>query len=127
MFFPERLKELRNKKGLSQRELAKLLNLSFGAIGMYEIGKREPDYETISKIATFFDVSIDYLIGKSDSSLQWRREYPSGHNAIQKEFEEYVTKQLEGKTPEQQKAEIELAKTALEMAERMLRGQKREE
>lgn len=62
----DRLKELRNKKGMSQRELANFLQLSPSAIAMYETGQREPDSETLKKIADFFNVSIDYLLGRTD-------------------------------------------------------------
>lgn len=60
-----RIKILRNEKGLSQRELAKMLNLSSSTIAMYETGKRKPDSETLEKIAQFFNVSTDYLLGLS--------------------------------------------------------------
>ncbi len=62
----ERLKLLRNEKDLSQRELANILNISNGTIAMYETNKRQPDNDTLSKIADFFNVSIDYLLGKTD-------------------------------------------------------------
>ncbi|HOJ48543.1 MAG TPA: helix-turn-helix transcriptional regulator [Bacillota bacterium] len=64
--FPKRLKELRGDKGLSQRELAKLLNISSSTIAMYETGQRDPDTETLQRLAEFFDCSIDYLLGKSN-------------------------------------------------------------
>lgn len=62
----ERIARLRKMKGLSQDELADLLGVSRGAISMYEINKREPDYETLEKLATFFGVSTDYLLGRTD-------------------------------------------------------------
>ena len=62
--FSKRLKKLRLEKGLLQRELAELLNLTRPAITYYELGKRFPDQEILKKIADFFDVSIDYLVGR---------------------------------------------------------------
>ncbi len=62
----ERLKLLRKEKDLSQRELANLLNISNGTVAMYETNKRQPDNETLSKIADFFNVSIDYLLCRTD-------------------------------------------------------------
>lgn len=62
-----RLKELRNEKGLNQRELAAALNLSPSTIGMYETGQRVPDAETLNRIADFFNTSVDYLIGRTDN------------------------------------------------------------
>ena len=67
MLFSERLRELRQKKGLSQSQLADALNISKSAISMYELGKREPDLETLEGIADFFNVDINYLIGKDGS------------------------------------------------------------
>ena len=62
------ISQLRNDKGLNQRELAIHLGVSNGAIGMWETGKRQPDLETIKKIASFFNVSVDYLLfGKQES------------------------------------------------------------
>lgn len=61
-----RIKKLREEKGLKQEELAKILLVSPSAIGMYEINKREPNNEITIKMANFFNVSTDYLLGKSD-------------------------------------------------------------
>lgn len=59
------LKNLREERGFSQRELAENLSISNSAIGMYESGKREPNYETLEKIADFFNVDMNYLLGKT--------------------------------------------------------------
>lgn len=61
-----RIKILREELGLKQEELAKQLSVSPSTIGMYEINKREPNNELIIKLANFFNVSIDYLLGKTD-------------------------------------------------------------
>lgn len=68
MDFKERLKDLRIRKGLSQRELGKRLGITNSAISMYERGEREPDYETLEAIADLFNVDIAYLLGKEDIS-----------------------------------------------------------
>ncbi|MCT4563048.1 MAG: helix-turn-helix domain-containing protein [Maledivibacter sp.] len=60
------LKQLRNERKLTQRQLAKLLNLSPSTIAMYETGQRKPDFQILQKIADFFDVSTDYLLGRTD-------------------------------------------------------------
>ncbi|MBM7623658.1 helix-turn-helix domain-containing protein [Sporohalobacter salinus] len=62
----ERIKKLRKEKNISQRKLAKILGLSPSTIAMYETEKRKPDSETLQKIADFFDVSVDYLLGRTD-------------------------------------------------------------
>ncbi|NFL87378.1 helix-turn-helix transcriptional regulator [Clostridium botulinum] len=64
--FKERLVTLRKEKDLTQYDLATQLGFSRGQIGNYEQGSREPDQETLLKIAKFFNVSSDYLLGISD-------------------------------------------------------------
>lgn len=61
-----RLKELREKRRVSQVKLAIDLNLNQNAISRYENGAREADYKTLIAIADYFDVSIDYLLGRTD-------------------------------------------------------------
>ncbi len=61
------ISKLRKEKGLNQRDFAKFLGVSNGAIGMWETGKRQPDLDTIEKIASFFNVTVDYLLGRQDS------------------------------------------------------------
>ncbi|MBH7795668.1 helix-turn-helix domain-containing protein [Clostridioides difficile] len=63
--FPIRLKELRKKKELTQAELSKLLNCSLSKIAMLETSKREPVKEDLLRISEFFNVSVDYLLGKT--------------------------------------------------------------
>ena len=58
------LLSLRKSHNLTQKEIAEHLGISRQAYANYETGTREPDINTILKIATFFDVSVDYLIGK---------------------------------------------------------------
>ena len=66
MVFPERLKQLRKEKGLSQIMLAKELGVSGGTVAMWETGKRKPQFEMFDKLCTFFDRSMDYILGASD-------------------------------------------------------------
>lgn len=65
--FKERFADLRAKSGLSQSKLGKALALSPATIGYYENGSRLPDIETAARIAQYFDVSADYLLGLSDA------------------------------------------------------------
>ena len=62
-----RLRELRKKYGVSQLKLAMDLNMNQNSISRYENGEREADYETLIKIADYFDVSLDYLLGRNDN------------------------------------------------------------
>lgn len=65
--FKTRLRDLRLSRGLQQKELAAALNLDYKRYNHYETGRSEPDNHVLSVIADFFDVSIDYLLGRSDS------------------------------------------------------------
>lgn len=64
--FGERVKELREFKGISQEELAKLLQVSNGIISYWETGKADPKGSSIIKLAKFFDVTAGYLLGLED-------------------------------------------------------------
>ena len=61
-----RLKELRKAKRISQLKLALDLNMNQNTISRYETVEREADYETLIKIADYFDVSLDFLLGRTD-------------------------------------------------------------
>ena len=61
----ERLKYLREKKGLTQKDVAIKLGLEPAAISKYELDMREPNIEALKKLATIFNVSIDYLLGRT--------------------------------------------------------------
>ncbi|MBO4990406.1 MAG: helix-turn-helix transcriptional regulator [Clostridia bacterium] len=61
-----RLKLLREQRNISQVRLAMDLNLSQNSISRYETGQREADYKTLIAIADYFDVSIDYLLERTD-------------------------------------------------------------
>ena len=63
-----KLKSLREKKGLLQKELGDKLNISASTIGMYEQDRRDPDFETLKKIANFFNVSTDYLLDNTNNN-----------------------------------------------------------
>lgn len=65
--FKDMLKFLRNRENLSQSELAVKLGLSKSTISMYEVGKREPDFETLELIADFFNVDMNFLLGREMS------------------------------------------------------------
>lgn len=69
--FHERLKTLRiNNDKSSQKELAKMLNVSDRAFRNYENGTSEPTYDNLIKLANYFDVSLDYLVGRSSDSTR---------------------------------------------------------
>lgn len=62
-----RLKELREHRQMSQVFLGMELNMSQNTVSQYETGTREASYDTLIAIADYFDVSIDYLLGRTDN------------------------------------------------------------
>lgn len=69
MEFGNRLKELRQQHGMTQADLADLLNLGPTAISNYEANRNEPAFDKLVQLASYFEVSCDYLLGKSDKYL----------------------------------------------------------
>lgn len=63
--FSKVFRSLRKQSGMTQSVLSGELGISRSAVGMYESGAREPDFETLERIADFFNVNMDYLIGRS--------------------------------------------------------------
>ena len=70
MNFRTRLKQLRNEKKINQRELANFLKVAPSTISMYESGQREPNFEVLESLADFFNVDLNYLLGKSDKTTK---------------------------------------------------------
>ena len=66
--FADRLKELRKEKNMTQVQLAEALGVSKGTIAMWEIGKREPNFETLNRLSDIFDKRIDYILGYSNDA-----------------------------------------------------------
>lgn len=67
MTFSERLVLLRNSRNLTQKQVYEAVNMSAIGYQRYEYGKREPAYQNLIALANYFDVSIDYLVGRSDN------------------------------------------------------------
>lgn len=63
-----KLKILRKERGLTLQEMADILNVSRGSYNYYELGKTEPNINILFQLSDFFGVSIDYLLGHSESS-----------------------------------------------------------
>lgn len=70
MSFGKRIKELRENKGHTQREVANLLSMSNSTLAMYETDKRQPDLAATARLADFFGVTTDYLIGRNISAAK---------------------------------------------------------
>jgi len=66
MKLAERLKELRKERSLRQEQVAVAVDISMSAYCNYEQGKREPTASVLERMADYYDVSVDYLLGRSD-------------------------------------------------------------
>lgn len=69
--FAERFKELRSSNNLTQSDIGKKLDLKIRIIQYYEKNERYPDFKGLISIADFFDVSLDYLVGRSDDPTRY--------------------------------------------------------
>ncbi|MGN1298139.1 MAG: helix-turn-helix domain-containing protein [Clostridia bacterium] len=87
-----RLKFLREERGLYQSDIAKILGISTSAVGFYENEKRDMSPEVIIKLADYFDVTTDYLLGKTN-----KRNYDKD----EQEFRFAYHKEMEGLTDEE--------------------------
>lgn len=93
-----RLRELRIEKGLLQSDIAKIINKSERTVGFYETGERDMGTETLSKLSDFFNVSIDYILGKTDN------------RNIEEDFKFAYHKETEGLSEEEIKEALEFYK-----------------
>lgn len=93
-----RLKQLRLERGLLQSDIAKVIKKSERIVGFYETGERDMNTETLSILADFFNVSIDYLLGKTDI------------RNLENEFKFAYHKEIEGLTEEEIKEALEFYK-----------------
>lgn len=66
--FPNIFRKIREQSGLTQQQLADKLGISRSAVGMYEKGEREPNFETLELIADTFNVDMNYLLGKKSTT-----------------------------------------------------------
>lgn len=77
----DRIKELRLANHMTQDELAKKLYITRSAVGMYEQGVRRPDFEHMDAMADLFNVSLDYLMGKTNTNIGYPRHFAEAFNA----------------------------------------------
>lgn len=87
-----RLRELRTERGLLQSDIAKIINKGERTVGFYETGERDMGTETLATLSNFFNVSIDYLLGKTNI-----RNYDKD----EQEFKFAYHKEMEGLTDEE--------------------------
>ena len=116
--FNDMLKYLRVREKMSQAELADKLGVSKSTVGMYELGKREPDFETLEAIADLFNVDMNFLLGKVGSELS-----PKDERDIAKDLNRILTEIKKGNNGplyyngiEMDDASINLLQNAIEYA-----------
>ncbi len=69
-YLPERLREMRKKRHISQKDVAKLLNVSPSLISSYELGERTPSVDMLLSLSYLYKCSTDYLLGRTSSNVQ---------------------------------------------------------
>lgn len=99
----ERLKELREAKKVTQSQLGEYIGAKKSAISLWESGKRQPDQETLVRLASYFGVSVDYLLGREDSPT------PTQQNALDDKIAQ-ATRLLEGLNDENFRVAVEYIK-----------------
>ncbi|KNF08525.1 putative transcriptional regulator [Gottschalkia purinilytica] len=84
MSFSKRLKQLRKEHQLTQEELAQKISKNRSTIAGYETERKEPDHETLILLADFFEVPLDYLLGRTDirniQKQTLKEKYPEIHD-----------------------------------------------
>ncbi|PFW92244.1 transcriptional regulator [Bacillus pseudomycoides] len=91
----KKISELRKQQKLSQYELAERLGFSRGKLANYEQGQREPDYDTLKKIADFFEVSTDYLLGRTEKKELFSNLIPNLSEKEKRDIAKDLEKTLE--------------------------------
>lgn len=94
--FPQRMKELRIKHQLTQKEAAKALGIGQTTIANYENGTRVPDLEKTAEIAELFGVSVDYLIGREGYSAAAEKKDSPAQETAEYAFEDYMKALVDG-------------------------------
>jgi transcriptional regulator with XRE-family HTH domain len=93
--YGERLKQLREARGLSQERLAEILNTTRSRIGNYERGIRQPDFEMQEAIADFFNVSLDYLFDRDKAMDEQKRRLLAYYEKLSNISKEKAMERLE--------------------------------
>lgn len=117
--FPERLRFLRLKKGFTQQEVANSLGIANSSYSLYEKGTRQPNLEMLEKIADFFNVDIDYLMGrdltqKIEYTEKKKEEAPNHTEAYRKMISLFAGENFTPKETEEIKDYIEFIKSKRE-------------
>lgn len=108
--FPARLRAAREKRDISQDELAKRSGLQPSAISHFETGTRKPSFDNLRRLADALDVTTDYLLGRVTepealAGADWLNRASANLNAADREFAEMVIKALDDKAKARKKRE----------------------
>ncbi len=96
MNFNERLKKLREERGIYQKDVAKAIGTSVVSISYYEKGTKSPGRETLIKLADYFGVTTDFLLYGNESSLtDIEKEFPEGISILRRATKELTKEQRE--------------------------------
>lgn len=87
-----RIRELRKAKKVTMKDLGNIIGVAESTMSLYETGKRKPDPETLSRLADYFNVSVDYLLGRDEEQPQAAPKYSADQR------KEIVLKKLEKKS-----------------------------
>src|SRR5690554_1382686 len=87
----DRIRELRNENGYSQKELAEKINVAQNTVSNWENGTREPDNSTLVELSGIFNCSVDYLLGKTNIRNPYEPETIAAHH----DGDEWTEEELE--------------------------------
>ena len=88
-----RLRELRKSKGISMKKLGEIIGVAESTISLYELEKREPDFSTLKKLADYFNVTTDYLLGREEVPVALSA--PNGYENLTDEEKEIINNLIE--------------------------------
>ena len=108
----ERLKELRNSKKLSMQELTDKVSMNFSTYQNYESGKRIPTADALMKLADFYGVTTDYLLGRNPQKETSLRAFAKA--ADLKELEEILVKEYLELTDKQREKVLDFLRRCIE-------------
>lgn len=86
-----RLRQLREQKKLTQKDVAKYINKTVQAYSLYEIGQREPDFETLKMLSRLFEVSVDYIIGNTPNEIS-ETDYKKINKELSSDIQKIIDK-----------------------------------
>jgi len=119
---PKRLKQLRHEKGVYQKDVAKYLGITTSAYGYYEQGERQPDPNTITKLAEYYNVTTDYLLGRTNNKKESLDDEPSPQE-VEEIFQNQVMYQGVPMTEEEKESVKEFIRLAIKTIRAKKKGE----